>query len=116
MSGLNLNEIIIDLCFGRSNKVIAKYYLNNISKPWHAVKILQLIVKEGSICQDNIMDTLCNYYSLNLPTQEYMARLSILYQSVELTNGIEEYCLLTILDCATISIIENENMIKRNYL
>lgn len=112
MSGLNINEIISDLCFGRTYKLMAKYYLNNISKPWHAVKILKLITKEGCICQDSIMDKLCNYYLSNLPTQEYMARLSVLYQSVESTNGMEEYSLLTLLNCANISIIENEKREK----
>ena len=106
-----LNEIISELCFGRTYKIMAKYYLTIISKPWHAVKILKLISKEGNICQDSIMDRLCEYYSLNLPTQAYMANLSILYQSVENTNGVEEYSLLTLLNCANLSIIENEKKI-----
>ena len=113
MTGGSINEIISDMCFGRTYKLMAKYYLNNITKPWHAVKILRLIVNEGNISQDNIMDRLCHYYSQNLPTQEYMARLSILYQSVESTNGAEEYSLLTLLNCANLSIIENEkNVLK----
>lgn len=111
--GSNINEIISDLCFGRTYKLMAKYYLNNITKPWHAVKILRLLANQGCLCQDSIMDALCHYYSQNLPTQEYMARLSILYQSVESTNGMEEYSLLTLLNCANISIIENEKHVLK---
>ncbi len=113
MPGVNYIEIISDMCFGRSYKVMVKYYLHNINKPWHAVKILRLIANEGNMSLDSIMDRLCHYYSQNLPTQEYMARLSMLYQSVQSTNGIEEYSLLTLLNCANFSIIENEKNILK---
>ena len=55
------------------------------------------------------MEQLCYLYSQYLPTEIDLARLSLLYQSVRGTQGIEEYATLTIWSCAIQSIIENEN-------
>ena len=60
------------------------------------------------------MDRLCYIYSLCLPDSDYMARISLLYQSLIGTNSEMEFALLTLWIAANQAIIENEK--NRNKL
>jgi hypothetical protein len=85
------------------------YYLKNIYTTTDAVKFIKRLAQRGYYSCDQIMDQLCYLYSQYLPTEIDLARLSLLYQSVRGTQGIEEYATLTIWSCAIQSIMENEN-------
>ena len=90
------------------NITIIKYYLNNISKPKDAVKILKYLSIQGYNNCDKIIERLCYLYSLNLPDSDYMARLSLLHQPLIGSNSESEFALLTLWAAASQAIIENE--------
>jgi len=107
---LNL-DYILKYFLVRPNKfniTIIKYYLNNISKPKDAVKILKYLSLQGYNNCDKIMDRLCYLYSLSLPNSDYMARLSLLHQPLIGSNSESEFALLTLWAAASQAIIENE--------
>jgi len=55
------------------------------------------------------MERICYLFSDDLPTDIYLAKLSLLYQSVMGTHRIEEFAILIIWTCAIQSIMEDEN-------
>jgi len=55
------------------------------------------------------MERLCYLYSLYLPTEVDLSRLSLLHQSVIGTRGIEEYSTLILWTSAIQSIMDAEN-------
>jgi len=90
------------------NNLIA-YDLKNIYTTFDAVKILKRLTNDGYISCDGIMERLCYLYSLYLPTEVDLSRLSLLHQSVIGTRGIEEYSTLILWTSAIQSIMDAEN-------
>jgi hypothetical protein len=88
------------------------YYLKNIKTVNDAVKSIQYICNEGYETSDKIMDRLSYIYSIYLPSETDLAKLSLLYQSVIDTYGIEEYAILTLWISAIQAIIDAENKIN----
>ena len=102
---------------------IPKYYDNsntynpkNINTVKDGVIFLQQIADRGFVSSEEITDRLSEIYSITLPTEVELANLSLLHQSVIDTGGVEEFSILTILMCATESIIEAENIQKCMYI
>jgi len=89
------------------NNIIA-YNLKNIYTTFDAVKLLKRLANDGYTSCDGIMERLCFIYSLYLPTEIDLSRLSLLHQSVLGTWGIEEYSTLMIWTSAIQSIMESE--------
>jgi hypothetical protein len=85
------------------------YNLKNISNVYDAVKILKQLASDGYNSSDKIMERICYLFSRDLPTEIYLAKLSLLYQSVIGTHRIEEFAILIIWTCAIQSIMEDEN-------
>lgn len=85
------------------------YCLKNIKTVNDAVNSLKRISNEGNDTSDKIMERLMYIYSIDLPSETDLAKLSLLHQSVIDTYGIEEYAILTIWVCAIQSIIDAEN-------
>ena len=90
------------------NIQLSKYYLNNINSTKDAVQLLRYLCMNGYNNSDKIMERLCYLFSLSLPNDNYLARLSLLHQTVTNTNNREEYAILTVWLCANQAIIENE--------
>ena len=92
------------------------YNLKNINTVYDAVKFIKRLASDGYISCDGIMERICYLYSQYLPTDLDLARLSLLYQSVLGTRGIEEYSTLLIWTSAIQSIMEaeskNPNIVK----
>ncbi len=84
------------------------YYLKHIKTAGDAVNYLKRIAYEGHDTSDKIMERLLYIYSIYLPSEKDLAKLSLLHQSVVDTYGIEEYAVLTIWVCAIQAIIDAE--------
>lgn len=104
-------ENFLKFLYLRPNKYnieLSKYYLNNICCTEDAVQLLNYLDMNGYNNSDKIMDRLCYLFSLSLPNDNYLAKLSLLHQTVINRNNEEEYAVLTLWSCANQAIIENE--------
>ena len=104
-------ENFLKFMYLRPNKYnihLSKYYINNIYNTQDAVYLLKILSYNGYNSCDKIMDRLCYLFSRSLPSDNYLAKLSLLYQEVLNTNTINEYAMLTVWSCANQAIIENE--------
>ena len=104
-------ENFLKFLYLRPNKYsiyLSKYYVNNIYSTKDAVNLLRFLYINGYNNSDKIMERLCYLFSLSLPSNNYLARLSLLHQTVTNTNNEEEYAILTVWSCANQAIIENE--------
>jgi hypothetical protein len=88
---------------------IFKYYFKNLNTVEDAILLINKLNDNGFNSCDKLMEELCNLFSIYLPSEDELAKLSLLHQSVMGTLGIEEYSTLLIWTCAIQSIIENEN-------
>ena len=52
-------------------------------------------------------------FLLFLPSERYLQKLSILQQSVQGMNNIQDFAILTIWICANLAIIDNEKIEKK---
>jgi hypothetical protein len=104
-------ENFLKFLYLRPNKYniyLSKYYINNINCTKDAVQLLRYLYINGYNNSDKIMERLCYLFSLSLPSYNYLAKLSLLHQTVLDTNNEEEYAILTVWSCANQAIIENE--------
>jgi hypothetical protein len=104
-------ENFLKFLYLRPNKYnihLSKYYINNINCTKDAVQLLRYLYINGYNNCDKIMERLCYLFSLSLPSYNYLAKLSLLHQTVLDTNNEEEYAILTVWSCANQAIIENE--------
>lgn len=104
-------ENFLKFLYLRPNKYnihLSKYYVNNISCTNDAVQLLRYLYMNGYNNSDKIMERLCYLFSLSLPNDNYLAKLSLLHQTVINRNNEEEYAVLTVWSCANQAIIENE--------
>lgn len=90
------------------NIQLSKYYVNNINSTRDAVHLLIYLYMNGYTNSDKIMERLCYLFSISLPSYNYLAKLSLLYQTVINTNNRDEYAVLTVWLSANQAIIENE--------
>ena len=88
------------------------HQLKNINTSTDAVIFLKYLDHIGYDSPDKIMDKIYNLFLLYLPTEKYLEKLSLIQQSVEGLNNIEDYSLLTIWTCAILAIIDNEEYQK----
>lgn len=91
----------------RSNKIA--YYLKNINTISDCIQVLKCISSEGHDSSDKMISHLNKFYLKNLPSEAYLAKLSLLHQSVNNTYGIEEFAVLTLWISAIQSIIDSED-------
>lgn len=111
-------EKLIKYFYLRENKYsnfISNCYLSDIKTIQDAVDTLKYITDNGYNSTDKLIERIIYLYSRDLPDCQYLARLSLLYQSVIDTKGIEEYSILTLWNCAIEAIIEDEER-KCGYL
>ena len=85
------------------------YQLKNIKTINDAINCIKRISNEGNDTSDKIMERLIYIYSIYLPSEIDLAKLSLLHQSVIDTYGIEEYAILTIWLSAIQSVIDGES-------
>ena len=79
-----------------------------ISNVMDAVAMLRDILQKETPA-DELVDKLLDLYAYQPPTDEELARLSLLQQSMTNTGGAEEYATLTIWMCALQSLLDSEN-------
>lgn len=94
------------------NNRIFNHYLQNINTLNDAVNFLKYLSTNGYNSSDEIMDKIYNLFLLFLPSERYLQKLSILQQSVQGMNNIEDFAMLTIWICANLAIIDNEKIEK----
>lgn len=111
-------EKLIKYFYLRENKYsnfISNCYLSDIKTIQDAVDTLKYITDDGYNSTDKLIERIIYLYSRDLPDYQYLARLSLLHQSVIDTKGIEEYSILTLWNCAIEAIIEEEER-KSGYI
>ena len=111
-------EKLIKYFYLRENKYsnfISNCYLSDIKTIQDAVDTLKYITDNGYNSTDKLIERIIYLYSRDLPDYQYLARLSLLHQSVIDTKGIEEYSILTLWNCAIEAIIEEEER-KSGYI
>ena len=91
----------------QSNKIA--YYLKNINTISDCIRVLKCISSEGHNSSDKMISHLNKFYLKNPPNEAYLAKLSLLHQSVNNTDGIEEFAVLTLWISANQSIIDSED-------
>ena len=96
----------------RSNRIA--YYLKNINTISDCIYVLKCISSEGYDNSDKMINHLNKLYLKNQPSEVYLAKLSLLHQSVIDTYGIEEFAILTLWISAIQSIIDAENKTIEN--
>ena len=104
-------ENFLKFLYLRPNKYymqLSKYYVNNICSTKDAVQLLRYLYMDGYNNSDKIMERLCYLFSLSLPDDNYLAKLSLLHQTLINRNNEEEYAVLTVWSCANQAIIESE--------
>lgn len=94
------------------NNRIFNHYLKNINTINDAVRFLKYLSTYGYNSSDEIMDKVYSLFLLFLPSERYLQKLSILQQSVQGMNNIEDFAMLTIWICANLAIIDNEKIEK----
>ena len=109
-------EKLINYFYLRENKYsnfISICYLSDIKTIQDAVDTLKYLTNNGYNSTDKLIERIIYLYSRDLPNYQYLARLSLLHQSVIDTKGIEEYSVLTLWNCAIEAIIEDEERKSR---
>lgn len=86
-----------------------KYYFKNLNTVEDAILLVNKLNNNGFNSCDKLMEELCYLFSIYLPSEDELAKLSLLHQSVLGTLGIGEYSTLLLWLSANQSIIDNEN-------
>ncbi len=86
-----------------------KYYFKNLNTVEDAILLVNKLNDNGFNSCDKLMEELCYLFSIYLPSEDELANLSLLHQSVLGTLGIGEYSTLLLWLSANQSIIDNEN-------
>ena len=89
--------------------ILFKYYFKNLNTVDDTILLVNKLNDNGFNSCDKLMEELCYLFSIYLPSEDELAKLSLLHQSVLGTLGIGEYSTLLLWLSANQSIIDNEN-------